>query len=211
MTSDLHIHPLEHKYYFAMTEGFSKIVLDDEDKRAIREVVDWCLHIRGLNAIALTDHDMIQASLYAAEYVKEAALPIEIITGAECSVCDPHTDMEYDEIHLLCLGIDKLPKYNSRTPVDKLTKEVHELGGYVIMSHPIQYPQSFSRYCHLLDGYERRNSNKQPFEAEKVYSNLRTLPIQAYNNSDFHYTGKFPAACAEGLQSNYYEGRVLHR
>lgn len=209
MTSDLHIHPLEHKYYFAMIEGFSKVVLDDEDKRAIREVVNWCLYIRGLNAIALTDHDMIQASLYAAEYVKEAALPIEIITGAECSVCDPHADTEDDEIHLLCLQISKLPKYNSRTPVDKLIQAVHELGGYVVMSHPIQYPQSFYRYCHLLDGYEYSSGNKPPFDEGKEYAALHSLPIRLFCNSDFHYTGVFPAFDAVELQSNYYEGDVL--
>lgn len=45
----------------------------------------------------------------------QIGLPIEIITGAECSVRDPNEDMGDDEVHLLCLGLDNLPRYNSRT------------------------------------------------------------------------------------------------
>ena len=63
MLSDLHIHPLGHKYYFNMADRFDKVVLDGSDKQAIRDIVDWCSSERGLDAIALTDHDMIQASL----------------------------------------------------------------------------------------------------------------------------------------------------
>lgn len=210
MTSDLHIHPLGHKYYFAMTDGFSSVVLDDEDKRNIRDIVNWCRHDRNLDAIALTDHDMIQASLYAEEYVKQAALPIDIITGAECSVCDPHKEMGDNEVHLLCLGIEKLPKYSDETPVDKLIERVRRLGGYVIMSHPIQYPDSFFRYCHLLDGYEYRNGDKPPFDEGKKYLEMHGISLQAYNNSDFHYYGELAAADAPVLQSNYYESAPLH-
>ncbi len=211
MTSDLHIHPLAHKYYFSMTDGFSKVALDDEDKQTIRAVVDWCCHKRGLDAIALTDHDMIQASLYAVEYVKQAALPIEIITGAECSVRDPHADIAGEEIHLLCLGIDTLPKYSDRTPIDRMIQAVREMGGYVIMSHPVNYPQSFFRYCHLLDGYEYRNGDKPPFDEGKRFVDSRVFNIRAYENSDFHFYGEFPDVSSNELQSNYYENGVLYR
>lgn len=209
MTSDLHLHPLGHKYFFSMTEGFSEVVLDEEDKKNIRDVVDWCCHVRRLDAIALTDHDMIQASLYAAEYVREAALPIEIVTGAECSVRDPRAGPWDDEVHLLCLGIGQLPRYGGRTPVEKMIGAVREMGGFVIMSHPVQYPDSFFRYCHLLDGYEYRNGNKRPFDEGMKAVDLRAFSLRAFNNSDFHYDGAFPDAQSNVLQSNGYENGPL--
>ncbi len=211
MTSDLHIHPLDHKYYFAMTDGFSEVVLDEEDKNNIRSVVDWCCFERQLDCIALTDHDMIQASLYAMEYVKLAKLPIKIITGAECSVCDPNEQIGINEVHLLCLGIDALPKYSAETPVDKFISSAHALGGYVIMSHPVCYPDSFFRYAHLLDGYEFKNSNKIPFEDGKRFVLLKELKAKAYNGSDFHYRGKLPKSDSPILQCNHYDDKALMR
>ena len=210
MISDLHIHPLGHKYYSTMIEGFSKVILDEGDKADIRAVVNWCCHERKLNAIALTDHDMIQASLYAREYAKQAELPIEIITGAECSVSDPNEAKGDDEVHLLCLCIEKLPPYNYQTPVDKMIETVREMGGYIIMSHPIKYPRSFFRYAHLLDGYEYLNSNNLPFDEGKKYIELNRLQICAFSNSDFHYDGvELPNADCETLHSNHYGERVL--
>ena len=205
MKSDWHIHPLDHKYYFNMTSGFADVILDEEDKKNIRDVVDWCYHDRGLDSIALTDHDMIQASLYAVDYVKEAGLPIEIITGAECSVRDPESRIGDDEVHLLCLGISELPKYSGNTTVEKMISSVHELGGFVIMPHPFQYPDSFFRYVHLLDGYEYRNGNHDPFDEGKKYLDTRVFSIRAFNNSDFHYRGEFPNTDSNVLQYNYYE------
>ncbi len=204
MTSDLHMHPLCHKYFDQYYEisDFRRVVLDDEDKQNIRAVVDWCCHKRRLVAIALTDHDMIQASLYAKEYAQEAALPIEIITGAECSVYDPHIDFE---IHLLCLGVEKLPKYKTETTVDRMISAVHDMGGYVIMSHPIIYPDSFFRYCRLLDGYEYRNGDRPPFDEGKEYLAEHGISLRAYCNSDFHYEGVLEEPGSSLLQRNVFE------
>ena len=209
MTSDLHMHPLGHKYY-DMLEGFSKIVLDDEDKADIRAVVDWCCHERKLNAIALTDHDMIQTGLYAREYAEQAGLPIELITGAECTVQDPNEEKGDGEVHLLCLSLEKLPKYDFQTHVDEMIKTVRDMGGYVIMSHPGKYPKSFYRYAHLLDGYEYLNSNLPPFDEGKKHVELNGLQIRAFNNSDFHYDGfKLIDAGSELLHNTYYDKIIL--
>lgn len=87
--------------------------------------------------------------------------------------------------------------------------EVHALGGFVIMSHPIQYPDSFFRYCHLLDGYEYRNGNRDPFDKGKTHIELCKLHVRPFNNSDFHFEGESADAGAEILQCNYYENEVL--
>lgn len=210
MTSDLHIHPLARKYRSAHAAGSGEVVLDDEDKKAIRAVVDWCCHVRKLDAVAITDHDVIETSRYAAEHAK--TMPIEIVTGAECTVCDPRSRIGADEVHLLCLGIEKLPPYNSRTPVDKMIHGVHTLGGYVIMAHPVRYPQTFFRYINMpggLDGYEYRSGRMPPFDEGKKYVDSRVFSIQAFNNSDFHYYGHFPMVTSPEIHNNYYEGDVL--
>jgi predicted metal-dependent phosphoesterase TrpH len=209
MISDLHLHPLSHKYFFAMDGGLLEVVLDDEDKSNIEAVVNWCYHDRGLDAIALTDHDMIQSSLYAAEYAKRAGLPIEIITGAECAVRDPQHNMWFGEVHLLCLGIDKLPKYNSRAPVCQMINAVQDIGGFVIMAHPVIYPESFFRYCHLLDGYEYRNNGKPPFDKGKKHVASRALSVKEFNNSDFHFDGGFPKTTSRELHFNDYRCEAL--
>ena len=167
---------------------------------------------KGLTHIALTDHDMIQSSLYAAEYVKQAALPIKIIPGAECTVCNtnPEVPPGKDEVHLLCLGINELPAYRiRRTSVPKMIHAVHELGGFVIMAHPIDYPWSFRSYWHLLDGYEYRNGHRLPFDEDKQIVGSRALPV-AFCNSDFHYFGgDLPAANNDKFNSNYYDVDAL--
>ena len=213
MKSDLHIHPLGDKYADNIwIDDISKVVLDDEDKERIRAVVDWCYYTRGLDAIALTDHDMIQSSLYAMEYVSRAALPIKIIPGAECTVrsTDPEVPLGKDEVHLLCLGIHALPAYKVReTSVSKMIHAVQALGGFVIMSHPVDYPWSFRRYWHLLDGYEYRNSHRPPFDEGKQIVGNRAYPA-AFCNSDFHYFGdEVPLASDKKLIENYYQTDAL--
>ena len=209
MISDLHMHPLDHKYYFTMADGFSKIVLDEKDKKRIREVVDWCYHERKLDAIALTDHDMIQASIFALEYVKDAGYNMEVITGLECSVRDHAISIGDDEIHLLCLGINKAPKYNIVTHVDTMIDAVHEIGGVVIMAHPYKYPKTFERYCHLLDGYEYLNSDYPPFDEGREILREKGLVLREFYNSDFHYKGEFPNLPSKRLHTNNYEKNPL--
>ena len=213
MKSDLHMHPLGDTYSENIEiDDLTKVVLNNEDKRRIRAVVDWCCYDRKLDAIALTDHDMIQASLYAKEYVKQGRIPIEIITGAECTVCDTNPDIPpgKDEVHLLCLGINALPAYSVRkTSVPKMIRAVHELGGFVIMSHPMNYPWSFRNYWHLLDGYEHRNDHRLAFDEGRQIVGNRASPI-AFCNSDFHYWGGvLPAENLESLNTNYYEVDIL--
>lgn len=206
MKSDLHIHSLGDKYADDINiDDFSKVVLDDDDKNRIRTVVDWCCHNRGLDAVALTDHDMIQGSLYAAEYVKLTGLPIKIITGAECTVFDDTVPLGKSEVHLLCLGIDELPQYDRWTPVPTFIRRAHQLGAFVIMSHPIDSPDSFKCCWHLLDGYEYKNGHRLSFDKGKRIIGHREIPI-AFCNSDFHYEGgDLPTTDLDKLNSNYYE------
>ncbi|MDL2253677.1 PHP domain-containing protein [Ruminococcaceae bacterium OttesenSCG-928-I18] len=206
MTSDLHIHPLDHTYYFNMEqEDLHKVTLNDTDKENILNVVKFCCYERKLDTIALTDHDMIQGSLEAAEMVKREGIPINIVTGAECSVFDPYGEEDNKEIHILCLGIQKLPRYNIETPVDELIAAARRLGAYIIMAHPAKYPEGFKRYCALLDGFEFLNSDYAPFENGKAILAKRGISLRPYNGSDFHYRGELPPVSSSVWHSNTYE------
>ena len=93
-----------------------------------------------------------------------------------------------------------------------MIEKVRKLGGYVIMSHPIKYPKSFKRYCHLLDGYEYLNSYYKPFDEGREILLKNNLSLYEYCNSDYHYEsgGIFVEANSPFLHCNYYEGSVLY-
>jgi predicted metal-dependent phosphoesterase TrpH len=208
MRADLHIHPLAHKYY-GNYDDLRGIVLDEKDKKKIRKVVDWCVNVRELGAMAITDHDMIQSSLYAAEYVKEQKLDVRIITGAECEVTDPDARIASMPIHLLCLDIKELPAYTKRTAVDKMIRLVHEMGGKVIMAHPIYYPETFCRYAHLLDGYEYENGGTGmafTFGMSFIRTRVFDHTIKYYCNSDFHYEFLLPKERHDLLRNESWSG-----
>lgn len=207
-SADLHMHPLDHCYYGGQSD-LSGIVLHERDKQAVREVVDWCVQMRKLDIIALTDHDMIQASLYARDYVHELGLPVKIVTGAECEVIDPKDNAPMQLVHLLCLNLPALPHYSWQTTVPEMIRMVKGMGGTVIMSHPIYYPASFARYAHLLDGYEYRNGRNQPFEEGKELVRRYSLAAQPFANSDFHYSGSVVSAASDRLQQNRLTGKQL--
>ncbi len=82
---------------------------------------------------------------------------------------------------------------------------VHDLGGYVIMSHPIIYSDSFFRYCHMLDGHEYRNSDRPPFDEGKEFLAENGISLRAYCNSDFHYEGVLEEPGSSLLQCNVFE------
>lgn len=80
--ADFHTHPLDHLHY---PDVKPNAALTSCDKKAIQDMVTLGIH-RGLDVIAITDHDQFTSGLYAAAYTKEHNLPIKVIPGAECQV-----------------------------------------------------------------------------------------------------------------------------
>ncbi len=79
----------------------------------------------GLDAIVLTDHDTIDASVEAAERAPDYGLIG--IPGVEISTADGH---------LLGIGIDELPA--TGRPLGETVTAVRDLGGAAIIPHPFQ-------------------------------------------------------------------------
>ena len=79
----------------------------------------------GLDAVVITDHDVIGESKRAAELAPEYGLIG--IPGVEVSTADGH---------LLAVGVERMPP--RRRPYDETIAWIHERGGVAIVPHPFQ-------------------------------------------------------------------------
>lgn len=87
-------------------------------------MVDIAL-LTGLNAIAITDHDMVEPSDTAIQYAQRNNLPIEVIRGMEVSSKDGH---------VLALNLEGTIERS--LPLAQTIKEIHQHKGLAIVVHP---------------------------------------------------------------------------
>ena len=80
---------------------------------------------RGLNLIAVTDHDHIEGAKRVAELLEQGDYPLRLITGVEVST---------RQGHLLGLFVKKAPKH--LRPVEESIDAIKEQGGLVVVPHP---------------------------------------------------------------------------
>jgi len=161
MKIDLHCH----SYY--STDGIS----------SPKKLLETALK-KGLDGIALTDHNTIAGWKEAIEIARE--LNGVLILGEEIK------SREGD-----ILGLFLKKEIKSRVPIE-IIKEIKEQGGIAIISHPFHFHEKFKgdleQYKNLVDGIEVFNSrglflsvNKKALEFAKKYN----LAIVA--GSDAHY------------------------
>ncbi len=92
----------------------------------VERIVDVALE-RGLNVIAITDHDTIQGSLSAIDYVRDEHLEIEAIPALEISTSNGH---------LLAFFLED--EVESGMSLIETVDAVKKKGGISIISHPFQ-------------------------------------------------------------------------
>ena len=102
----------------------------------------------GLDAIVITDHDVLYESVRAAELAPEYGLVG--IPGVEVSTADGH---------LLALGVEQMPPAGK--PMAETAAWVRDRGGVTIVPHP------FQRSRH---GVRRRTLDACEFDAMEVYN-----------------------------------------
>ena len=197
LKSDYHIHPLNHRYRDVPPADLRSIQLTEDDRACVRTVVDWCVYERGLNSIALTDHDMTAAGIYGQEYARHNGLDIDIVIGAECEVTAPGCPPGKDWVHVLCYCIEPLPEYTHSTPLPVFVEAAREQGAYLVMAHPVMYPHIFEKFHSLFDGYEVQSGTTPAFLQ-------RTSAIRQFSNSDFHYSGVLPDVLTPSLWNNKF-------
>lgn len=179
---DFHNHVLGHKYYFGKNMPEE---LDNSDKLAIRIFVED-LDERGLDYVAVTDHDMLISGLYAKEYAIQKGIRTKIIPGMECEV-----SMLGQYIHIQGLGLEEAPVYEHDTDPVELIKAIQELGGIAILAHPhMYYLNVYHNLKHHLDGVEYVNGGVQGKGISGGYYEMDNDPelnlIKTYG-SDWHF------------------------
>jgi len=148
-----------------------------------RDPVDLLLRqaaIVGLDAIAVTDHDEIEASREAVDRADEHDLIV--IPGMEVSSADGH---------VLALGVDRLVPADR--PFAETVEIIHEYGGTAVVPHPFQEARSgvlanISRdELAIADAVEVYNSRLLTGRANRQareYAERRGLPMTG--GSDAH-------------------------
>jgi hypothetical protein len=166
---DLHIH--ESKYSLDSRTSLAEIV--EEAKR------------KGLDGIAITDHDDMQIKAEAEKFSKEIGFPIFV--GVE------YFSLQGD---IVTFGIDEFPA--ERIPAQEFINMVNEKGGVCIAAHPFRNNnrglENNLDIVKGLAGIEGFNGNTDEASNLKSFERAKKLNIQAVASSDAHHThevGKF--------------------
>lgn len=117
--ADIHIHT-------TASDGFA----------TVEQVLDHITCLGTLNVIAITDHDVLDASLWA--YSQRDHYPFDIIPGVEVSSADGH---------VLALWITQ--PIAAGMSLRETAAAIHEQGGVAILAHPFEItvcPQAVWRY-----------------------------------------------------------------
>jgi hypothetical protein len=89
----------------------------------VQQLLDHIARKLDLDVIAITDHDVLNASLWA--YERRERYPFDIIPGVEVTTL---------EGHVLALWVTQpIPKYLS---IQETAAAIHEQGGVAILAHP---------------------------------------------------------------------------
>lgn len=180
------------------------------------KLLDYVARRGHLDVIAITDHDVIDASLWA--YSQQGRYPFDIVPGMEVTC--------YQNQHMLALWVTEgIPMGMS---LHETAAAVHEQGGLAILAHPFEIMISFRAFWrHLLhsevlirtgiDGIEVFNAGTlTPGNNLLARHMCQKLGMPAVANSDAHLpesTGRgithFPGHTAAELRQALVKGETI--
>jgi predicted metal-dependent phosphoesterase TrpH len=99
---------------------------------AVDELLDYVAEQGRLNVIAITDHDVLDASLWAFE--RRTAYPFDIVPGVEITSRDGHV-----------LGLWVTQAVPRGLSLAETAAAIHEQGGLAVMAHPFEFFVHFHR------------------------------------------------------------------
>lgn len=166
-----------------------------------KQVLDYVARHTRLNVIAITDHDRLDGSLWAAE--QRDRYPFDIIPGMEVSAADGH---------VLALWIaSPVPAGLS---IQETTCAIHEQGGVAILAHPgemLIHHASTLRYLRQpevlftlnVDGVEVYNAGTMTPGNNLIARRIcNQVPLPVIGSSDAH------TLSAIGLGKTRFPGRT---
>jgi len=150
-----------------------------------RQVLDYIAQYCALDVIAITDHDVLDASLWA--YDQREHYPFDIIPGVEITA---------HHAHILGLWVTK-PILQGMSIAETISA-IHEQGGYAILAHPgeilinhwnvarfLRNPQVLLESA--VDAIEIHNAGTMTPGNNRLARRIgRQLPLPAVGNSDAH-------------------------
>jgi len=166
MLAELHSHSVYSRQIKVVVEGLDR---PDAMVRAAKS--------KGIEALAITDHDEIKGSLQALKLGKKYG--ISIIPGMEVTT---------SRGHLVALGIEELiPKGLS---VEESLDLIHEQGGIGIASHPFDVKQEGMKHkakiCDAIEIFNALNIERISNWKAAIFAKKYRLPGVAV--SDAHWT-----------------------
>jgi len=135
---------------------------------------------RGLDGIAITDHDSLGGSRAARRIIRDQKMEIMLISGAEITTT---------EGHLLVLGVEEIPK-RGLTP-EETTEAAHDLGGITVVPHPYHpFRHAIGRIpgCDAVEVYNSKHLFGIANARARLGARRQKLPMVAGSDSHFAAT-----------------------
>ncbi len=178
MRFDLHIHS-NHSHD-------SSLSVDEILKQAAK---------KGLDGIAICDHETVEGSLLAIKRARELNLPLLVLPGMEIST---------GEGHLLILGIKENIPQNRK--VQETISIVRQKGGIVIAAHPFKGKNTGVKFD--VDAIETFNSRCISEENTKAKNAAMVLKKPEVGGSDSHMLATIGLGFTD-IDAESNEGSVL--
>lgn len=166
----------------------------------VRAVLEAAVR-RGLDGIAITDHDTLRGWMVAREIIRDRGLNLILIPGVEVSTA---------EGHLLVLGIEELPA--KRRPLEDTLEQAHDLGGIAVVPHPYHpFRHSLGRIpaCDAVEVYNSRHLFGMANARARWVAKKRGLPMVAGSDSHYAKTVGLGVTRIEGESAEDVLGEIL--
>ncbi len=164
MLTELHTHTIFSKGTKLVVEGI------DGPEQILKEA-----KLKGIQALAITDHDTIQGYLHAKSLAKK--YDIFLIPGEEVTTADGH---------LVALGISDFIK--PRMSLEETLDIVHNQGGIGISSHPFDLKEcglgEKAKFCDAIEAYNSINLERISNWKARRFAEKYKKPVTA--GSDAH-------------------------
>jgi predicted metal-dependent phosphoesterase TrpH len=171
---------------------------------SVAEIIDAAVN-RGLDGIAITDHDSMRGISAARKYIKEQKLDLILIPGVEVTT---------SEGHLLVLGIETAPE-RKKSPEETI-ELAHELGGISDVPHPYHpFRHAIGRIpdADAVEVYNSKHIFGLANARARIEAGRRKIPMVAGSDSHFAETvglgvTEIEAEDAEGVLEAIRAGRT---
>ncbi|VVB72400.1 Error-prone DNA polymerase [uncultured archaeon] len=135
---------------------------------------------RGLDGIALTDHDTMRGIPAARKYIGDHKLDLILIPGVEVTT---------SEGHLLVLGVETPPE--KRMSREETIKKAHEMGGIADVPHPYHpFRHALGRIpdADAVEVYNSKHIFGLANARARIEAGMRRIPMVAGSDSHFAET-----------------------